>query len=92
MSSNGTFDRKRPRDDSDESVNGEETTVDGALALEVVTTQDDLLAVTPPPKKAKAGRPRIVDEPCEHGPSKKACQKCIYRKRAERVRVFQIGT
>lgn len=40
----------------------------------------------PAPKRAKgAGRKPHPDEPCEHGPSVKTCQKCIYRKRVEKA-------
>lgn len=46
----------------------------------------ELLAAAPAPKKSKAGRKPIPDGPCEHGPSRKTCQKCIYRRRNERVR------
>lgn len=37
-------------------------------------------------KTCTRGRPPNPDEPCEHGPSIKSCQKCVYRLRIQKVR------
>jgi len=37
-------------------------------------------------KHCSRGRPPNSDEPCEHGPSVKSCQKCVYRHRIQKVR------
>lgn len=53
---------------------------------EIMTQSPGANSDPPAPKKSKAGRKPVPDEPCEHGPSAKSCQKCIYRNRVERVR------
>lgn len=63
-----------------EMVTEAEQVLEGALNT---PSEEEML---PLPKKSKAGRPALPDDKCEHGPSMKSCQKCIYRTRVERVR------
>lgn len=81
--------RKRTHADSEhvgqDEFEGELVSENAILGLE---DNAQILLDAPASKKAKLGRKPLPDAPCEHGPSIKSCQKCIYRNRVEKVRLF----
>ena len=88
-SSSGARNRKRGRDEVIDMLEPAEMTLLSPEAVHEIMTQSPGANSDPPaPKKSKAGRKPVPDEPCEHGPSAKSCQKCIYRNRVERVRCW----
>lgn len=80
--------RKRLHVDMESIPDGPEAGVFGPEVDEELQEHFVDGSLPPPAKRPKAGRKPLPDEPCEHGPSVKTCQKCIYRNRVDRVRPF----
>jgi len=77
--------RKRLHVDMESMPDGPDTGVFGPEVDEELQEPFPDGSLPPPTKRPKAGRKPLPDEPCEHGPSVKTCQKCIYRNRVDRV-------